>query len=151
MQAHDIVEQLPTVRGSDLVATAVRMMAEAHLPGLVVVDGRARPRAVLPGTQVLRLTLPRALLEDPALARTIDEANAGLFWSELGDLTVDECLPRHDPRPAAVRPDATLVEVAALMARARSPLVAVVGPAGTLVGGITLVRLLDVLAGDAPG
>jgi CBS domain-containing protein len=38
---------------------------------------------------------------------------------------------------------ATVLEVAALMASARSPLVAVVGPDGTMRGAITLDALLD--------
>jgi CBS domain-containing protein len=50
-----------------------------------------------------------------------------------------------------VPPEATLLEVAALMARLRSPLVAVVDRAGVLVGAITLDRLLRTLAAAEPG
>jgi CBS domain-containing protein len=46
----------------------------------------------------------------------------------------------------AVTADATLLEIAALMARGRSPLVAVVGADGVLTGVITLDRLLTSLA-----
>jgi CBS domain-containing protein len=151
MKAGDIVEQLPTVTSADLVSTAVRLMAQAHLPGLIIVDERSRPRTVLPGTQVLRLSVPRTHQEDPALVRTIDEPHADAFWQELGDLTVGDCLPRPPARPATVSPEATLLEVAALMARLRSPLVAVVDRAGVLVGAITLDRLLRTLAAAEPG
>ncbi|MET7710351.1 CBS domain-containing protein [Micromonospora sp. NPDC005413] len=137
-----------TVR--DSVAKAVRLMALNRLPGLIVVDDRGRPRAVLPGTQVLRLAVPRTYQEDSALARAIDEAHADLFWEELGVLTVGDCLVRDAARPIIVGLDGTLLEVAALMARQRSPLVAVVDRGGVLVGAITLDRLLARLAVPDP-
>jgi CBS domain-containing protein len=42
-----------------------------------------------------------------------------------------------------VDPDATVLEVAAIMARMRSPLVAVAERGGQLLGAITLDALLD--------
>lgn len=150
MQARDIVVHVPTVTVDDSVAKAVRVMAVGRLPGLVVVDERSRPRFVLPGSQVLRLAVPEAYQEDPALVRAIDEDHADRFWIELGDLTVGQCLPRSAPEPVTVRGDATLLEVAALMARQHSPLVAVVDTDGTLLGAITLERLITGLAVFGP-
>ncbi|AQZ65336.1 CBS domain protein sometimes clustered with YjeE [[Actinomadura] parvosata subsp. kistnae] len=146
MEASDIAVNLPTVTAHDPVTKAVRIMAMGRMPGLIVVDGTGRPSSVLPGTQVLRLAVPGAYQEDPALCRTIDEAHADLFWGELGELTVGDCLPRQPATPATVPLDATLLEVAALMARLRSPIVAVVGRDGVLAGAITLERLLTCLA-----
>ncbi|GII30488.1 CBS domain-containing protein [Planotetraspora mira] len=151
MQARDIAVNLPTVTVRDPVIKAVRVMVVGRLPGLIVVDGRGRPRMVLPGTQVLRLALPGSYQEDPALARTVDEAHADLFWQELGGLTVADCLPHQPARPVTVPVDATLLEVAALMARLRSPIVAVVDDDGALFGTITLERLLTSLAVEGPG
>ncbi|GAB3830739.1 CBS domain-containing protein [Kribbella italica] len=151
MQAGDIAVGVPTVTVTDPVAKAVRMMAVGRLPGLIVVDEQSRPTAVLPGSQVLRLAIPGSFQEDPMLARTVDEASADSFWRELGNLTVGDCLPRQPLRPATVAPDATLLEIAALMARLRSPLVAVVGADGVLLGAITLERLLTSLAVTGPG
>ncbi|TMR26462.1 CBS domain-containing protein [Nonomuraea zeae] len=150
MQASNIAVNLPTVTVRDSVARAVRIMALGRMPGLIVVDDRGRPWSVLPGTQVLRLAVPGAYQEDPALCRTIDEAHADVFWGELGDLTVGDCLPRQPAAPATVRLDATLLEVAALMSRLRSPLVAVVDRDGALAGAITLERLLTFLALSSP-
>jgi CBS domain-containing protein len=150
VRARDIIEHAPTVAATDLVVTAVQRMAASRMPGLIVVAGM-RPVAVLPGTQVLRLTVPQAHQEDPASVRTIDERHADLFWEELGDLTVGECLPPRLPRPATVALDATLLEVAALMARQRSPLTAVVDADGLLTGAISLNRLLSALAGPTAG
>src|SRR5690606_23419012 len=125
---------------------AVRVMAIARLPGLIVVDDSARPTMVLPGTQVLRLAVPGTYQEDPALIRTVDEDYADRFWVELASRTVREVAPAHPPKPVTVRSDATLLEVAALMARQRSPLVAVLDDSGALVGAITLERLITSLA-----
>ncbi|MFI6831851.1 CBS domain-containing protein [Kribbella sp. NPDC050241] len=146
MRAADIAVGLPTVTVFDPVVKAVRLMAVGRMPGLVVVDVGGRPLAVLPGSQVLRLSIPAAFQDDPMLVRAVDESSADAFWRELGGLTVGDCLPGTPARPATVTAEATLLEIAALMARARSPLVAVVGSDGVLTGVITLERLLTSLA-----
>jgi CBS domain-containing protein len=146
MQARDIAVNVPTITVGDSVARAVRVMALGRLPGLIVVDDRGRPSMVLPGTQVLRLAVPTSFQSDPALARTIDEEHADTFWHELGDLTVGDCLPSKPVRPVTMPADANLLEVAASMALARTPLVAVVETDGTLLGAITLTHLLTSLA-----
>ena len=51
MKARDLVEPVPTVTADDQVAVAVRVMGQAHLPGLIVVDEQRKPRTVLPGSQ----------------------------------------------------------------------------------------------------
>jgi CBS domain-containing protein len=151
VRAGDIAINLPTVRPSDPVAKAVRLMVVNRLPGLVVVDTADRPVAVLPGTQVLRLVIPGSYQNDPTLVRTIDEVHADLFWQEPGSLTVGDCLPDGAVSPATVTPDATLLEIAILMARKHSPLLAVVDRARVLRGAITLERLLTSLAVTGPG
>jgi len=151
MQARDLAVNVPTVTVDDPVAQAVRVMVVERLPGLIVVDGMRRPWTVLPGTQVLRLAVPGSYQQDPPLARAIDEAHADVFWQELGGLRVGDCLGRRSTGPVSVPLDATLLEVAALMARLRSPLIAVVGSDGTLAGAITLERLLTSLAFAGPG
>jgi len=113
---------------------------------LIVVDESRRPRVVLPGTQVLRMTVLRSYQRDQALARTIDEAHADLFWQELGARSVSDCLPARLGKPVVVAEDATLLEVANLMAQLHCPLVAVVNASGRLVGGITLNALVASLA-----
>ncbi|WP_280444702.1 CBS domain-containing protein [Nocardia brasiliensis] len=150
MQAREIAIQLPTVRVADPVAKAMRLMVVNRLPGMIVVDDADRPIAVLPGTQVLRLAIPSSYQNDPALVRTIDELHAELFWQEPGRWTVGDCLPETIAKPATVRPDATLLEVATLMAQKHSPLVAVVDRDRTLLGAVTLERLLLSLAIAGP-
>ncbi|MEV7548347.1 CBS domain-containing protein [Amycolatopsis sp. NPDC089917] len=146
MRASDIAVTVPTVTADDPVTQAIRVMAVSRLPGLIVVDNVSRPRMVLPGTQVLRLAVPGSYQDDPALVRAVDEEHADRFWRELGNLTVRDCAQHRAVKPVIVRADATLLEIAALMARQHSPLVAVVDDHGVLIGAVTLERLITGLA-----
>jgi CBS domain-containing protein len=123
------------------------MLAGQNLPGLIVVDGRGRPATILPGTQVLRMAVPSYCQDDPALARVIDEAAADVFLRGVGDRTVAQLLPREHRELPVVDPDATVLEVAAVMARSRSPLVAVAKKNERMLGAITLDAMLDRLLG----
>ncbi len=113
-----------------------------------MVDERGRPTTVLPGTQVLRMAVPRYCQDDPALARVVEEAAADVFARGLGERTVGELLPRERRELPVVNVDATVLEIAALMARARSPVVAVVDAAGVVFGAVTLDALLDRILGS---
>lgn len=142
MRAQDLTEPFPTVRLDTPVLEAARLLADNDLPGLIVVDEGGLPLTVLPGTQVLRLAVPSYCIDDPALARVIDEADADAFLRVLDGRTVEQALPAQPRELPVVHPQTTVLEIAALMARTRSPLVATVGN-GRLMGAITLDRLLD--------
>jgi CBS domain-containing protein len=142
MRARDLVTDFPTVTLDTSIAAAARLLAQQRLPGLIVVDEQGMPLSVLPGTQVLRLAVPDYCQEDPALARVVDEEHADRFLRSVADRTVREALPPRPRELPITDPDATLLEVAALMARTRSPLVAVVD-SGRLIGAVTLQALLD--------
>ncbi|MFI7699967.1 CBS domain-containing protein [Nonomuraea sp. NPDC049480] len=142
MRARDLATQFPTVTMDTPVYNAARLLAEQDLPGLIVVDGRESPLTILPGTQVLRLAVPGYCQDDPALARVVDEEHADRFLRSLAGKTVREALPREPRELPVTDPDATVLQLAALMARTRSPLVAVVDD-GRLVGAVTLQALLD--------
>lgn len=74
----------------------------------------------------------------------IDDAAADVFLRGIGDRTVADTLPKEHKRElTVVDRSATVLEIAALMARTRTPLVAVVDDDGLLVGAITLDALLD--------
>lgn len=144
MRAPDLASDYPTVRLDTPAIEAARLLAGQNLPGLIVVDDRGAPVTILAGTQVLRMAIPSYCQQDPALARVIDEAAADVFLRELGDRTVAGALPRDQLRELpVVGRSATVLEIAALMARTRTPLVAVVDDAGSLTGAITLDSLLD--------
>ena len=148
MRAGDLAAPFPTVELTTAAVEAARLLARRNLPGLIVVDQRGHPRTVLPGTQVLRMAVPRYCIDDPALAGVVEEEAADVFTQGLGDRTVQECLPTERRELPVVDLEATVLEVAALMARARSPLVAVVESDGSLRGAITLDALLDRVLGS---
>jgi CBS domain-containing protein len=142
VRAGELAGPYPTVELQTPAIEAARLLAGRDLPGLVVVNADGSPYTVLPGTQVLRLAVPRYCIDDPALARVVDEAHADLFLRELADRTVAECLPERPRDLPVVDPAATVLEIAAVMARTRSPLVAVV-ERRRMTGVITLDALLD--------
>jgi CBS-domain-containing membrane protein len=143
MRAADLAVPFPTVQLGTPAIEAARLLAGQDLPGLIVLDDKGYPLTVLAGTQVLRMAVPQYCQDDPALARVIDEQAADLFLRELGDRTVAQTLPAHGRDLAVVAPDATVLEIAALMARPAVPLVAVVDKRKTLLGAVTLDALLD--------
>ncbi|MBT2407858.1 MULTISPECIES: CBS domain-containing protein [unclassified Streptomyces] len=153
MRARDLAVQYESVTTDTDALDAARLMAEHRLPGLLVLDGRGAPKAILPASQMIRVLVPEYVLEDPTLAAVIDERHADGLCAALRGRTVGECLPAKSPQPPVAAPDDTALEVATLMAQQRSPLVAVVeqdkeGP--RLLGVITATHLLDRLLDVTP-
>ena len=150
MRARDLAEDLPTVGLDTDAMEAARTLARHRIPGLVVLDGRS-PYTVLPGSQVLRFVIPSYVQDDPRLAGVYDERAADELCGRLAGRPVRDLLPRRpDPDDLPIADgDATSMVVAALMARLRSPVVAVVDK-GVYVGAVTTSRLLDRLLPEQP-
>ncbi len=154
MRAGDLAQPFATVTPDTGALAATQAMAAARQPGLIVCGDDGRPYTILPGSQVLRLLIPDYLQETPALARALDEQASQQLCRRLEHLTVRDLLPHPrdlDELPVVDR-DATPLEVAAVMARMHSPVVAVVdgdGDTGRVVGAITASRLLDHLLAPA--
>ncbi|MER6629903.1 CBS domain-containing protein [Streptomyces sp. NPDC000987] len=146
MRARDLAVEYETV-GVDTDATAAaRLMVEHRLPALLVVDANVTPKAILPASQMIRILVPSYVLDDPALAAVVDERHADRLCRTLRGRTVGDCLPKSVPAPPVAEPDATALEVAALMAQTRSPLIAVVEEdedERRLLGVITASHLLE--------
>lgn len=143
MRAEQIAEEFPVVALDSNALDAVRLLATRRLPGLVVTDSAGTPVTILPASQVVRLLVPAYVQEDPSLAGVLSESMADRVADKLGGKTVAAVLPKPPPDMATVNADDTIVEVAAVMARNRSPLVVVTGSKG-LVGVITAARILEV-------
>lgn len=141
MHAEEIVEEFPVVTIDSNALDAARMLAEHRLPGIVVTDSSGRPYAVLPASQVVRFIVPTYVQDDPSLAGVINESWADRAAEKLSGKSVRHVLPEHLLDIPAANADDTIIEVAALMARLRSPLIAVVKD-GKLHGVITASRLL---------
>jgi CBS domain-containing protein len=149
MLARDLVEPYPVVDLDTDAFDAARLMADRRLPGLIVNGDNGRPWTILPGSQVLRFVVPGYVQDDPALARVYDERHADQLFRPLARRSVRELLPRKPAELATLNADDTALEVAALMARLRSPLVAVLD-GGELIGAITVSRLLSMLLPNEP-
>jgi CBS domain-containing protein len=141
VRAEDLEEKFPIVSIDADAVDAAQMIAEHSLPGLLVTDASGSPYAVLPTFAILRFILPRYVQDDLALAGVLGEPSVGearrnLAGKKVGDLLSGDLrdFPSVDAR-------ATITRVAAEMARARSPLIAVTKN-GKLHGVITASHLL---------
>lgn len=141
MHAEDIAEDFPVVTIDSDALDAARLLAEHRLAGIVVTDATGKPYAVLPASQVVRFIVPGYVQDDPSLAGVLNETMADRAAEKLGGKTVREVLPEHLHNVPAADADDTIIEVAAVMARLRTPLIAVVKD-GQLHGVITASRLL---------
>ncbi|WP_405609729.1 CBS domain-containing protein [Streptomyces sp. NBC_00076] len=160
MRARDLAVAYETVSVDSDAMDAARLMAEHRLPALLVVDERGEPKAILPASQMIKMLVPAYVIEDPTLAAVVDEKHADRLCQALAGRRVGDCLPnKAAPLPIA-DPDDTALEVAALMAQVRSPLVAVAekvkarpgareSGSTRLLGVITASHLLHELLGAA--
>jgi CBS domain-containing protein len=146
VHAGDIAEDFPVVTVDSWALDAARMLAEHRLPGVVVTDTSGRPYAVLPASQVVRFIVPSYVQDDPSLAGVLNESMADRCGERLGGKKVRDVLPEHLLDVPSVQADDTLIEVAAIMARHRSPLLAVM-KSGELQGVISASRLLAAALG----
>jgi CBS domain-containing protein len=145
VQARELAIPYPTVRMDTDGLTAARLLTEHNRPGLIVVDEHQHPIAVLPGSQVLRVMIPAYVQDDPTLARVLEEEFADRLCYGLAEHTVEELVPKDRPNLPVANPDDTILEIAAMMAAARSPLVAVLdgkGRRAALLGAVTVHDLL---------
>ncbi|NUL08477.1 CBS domain-containing protein [Streptomyces lunaelactis] len=145
MRARDLAVEYETVSVDSDALEAARLMAEHQLPGLLVLDENGEPKAILPASQMIKVLVPTYVLEDPALAAVVDEKHAARLCRPLVGRPVGDCLSSKATKPPIAAPDDTALEVAALMAQVRSPLVAVAerDRSGThLLGVITASHLL---------
>ncbi|MFI7060481.1 CBS domain-containing protein [Kribbella sp. NPDC050124] len=142
MHGEQMAEDFPVVSLDDEARQAVELLASRRLPGLVVTRPDGSPYAVLPASQVVRFLVPSYVQDDPSLARVIDESLADRVADKLAGVTVRKLLPDEPSEIPVVNHDDTILEIAAIMARLRCPLV-VVTRDREIVGAITASRLLE--------
>jgi CBS domain-containing protein len=154
MTARKLAQPFPIVTPETDAMEAAQTLAAQRLPGLIVCGDDGRPYTILPGSQVLRFLIPTYVQDDPALARALDEQASDELCRKLVHSTVRDLLPQPpdlDELPV-VDADATALEVAAVMARMHSPLVAVVDErdGNQVIGAITVRQLLEYLLPQQP-
>ncbi len=139
-----MAEEFPVVGLDSAAREAVELLAVRRLPGLIVVDSKGEPHSVLPASQVVRFLVPSYVQDDPSLARVIDESLADQVADKLANVPVRRLLPSDPVELPVVNHDDTVLEVAAIMARLRCPLVAVM-KGRKIIGAITASRLLELV------
>jgi CBS domain-containing protein len=131
-----------TLRADASAAEAAAMLARVETSAALVVDEAGGLVGILSDEDLLLGLLPGYLGETTALARVLEEGSADELWQRLEARTVRDLLPPPRDVAPVVDRDATLVEVASVMTRARVRVVAVVDE-GRVVGGITIDHLLS--------
>jgi CBS domain-containing protein len=125
VRAEDLEEKFPIVRIDSDAVDAARMIAEHHLPGLLVTDTSGNPYAVLPAFAMLRYILPRYVQDDLTLAGVVGEPTADEAEQNLVGKTVGDVLPDYLRDLPSVDARATITKVAAEMVQRRTPLISV--------------------------
>ena len=133
---------MPLVDLDTSALEAARLLAQQRLPALVVTERNGSPHSILPASQVVRFLVPGYVQDDPSLARVMNESMADHAGDKLASKRVRDLLPAERRELAAVNHDDTIIEVAAMMARLRCPLAAVM-KGDKLIGVISASRLLE--------
>jgi len=145
MRARDLAVPYPLLPADAPAAEAARLLAEEPVDA-VFVERQGQLQGVVSDIGLLVRLLPGYIIEDPKLAHVMEEGAADLLWRRLEGHTAGELLAKKGSEVPQVDGDATLMEVAAVMAGARAPMVAV-REGGQLIGGITSSALLTRLLG----
>ncbi len=146
MRARDMNEEYPIVDLDADALSAAQLIVERRLPGIVVTDTKGIPQSVLSSWQVVEFIVPGYVQDDPQLAGVLNEMSADRLCARLSGKTVRSLLHRKAEELPCVDADDTIIEVAAMMARLRCPLVAVMED-GRLIGVVTASRLLEFALG----
>lgn len=139
-----MAEDFPVVSLDDDARTAVELLASRRLPGLIVTNEDGSPYTVLPASQVVQFLVPTYVQDDPSLARVIDESLADQIADKLAGVKVRKLLPSQPTELPVVKHDDTALEIAAIMARLRCPLVVVLKD-HKILGAVTASRLLELV------
>ena len=110
------LQNLPIVTRQTTMTEAARLLADNSWTGLIVLDDDMKPIDTLHAVDVLRSLLPGSVVEEPSLARVLDQEAALEILAAVPDYTVGEIL--DDTRAeigviAKVKPEATTLAVAA--------------------------------------
>jgi CBS domain-containing protein len=139
-RARDLAAPYPSLPIDAPAAEVARILAEEEVD-VVFIERHGQLQGVVSDIGLLARLLPSYVIEDPKLAQVMEEGAADLLWRRLEGRRADELLAKAGSEIPQVEGDATLMEVAAAMAGARAPLVAV-REGGRLIGGITSSALL---------
>ena len=136
MHAAEMAEEIPLVSLNTSALAAARVLATRRLPGLVVADDHGRPYAILPASQVVRFLVPELRPGRPVAGPGAQRVDGRPRSRQAGGTFGPRCCCPRTAELPVVNHDDTVLEVAAIMARLRSPLVAVMQDQ-RLIGAVT--------------
>ncbi|WP_460725669.1 CBS domain-containing protein [Nocardia heshunensis] len=143
MYAAQMAEEYPVIDLDSDAIDAAKLLAEHRLPGILVIDANGKPHSVLPASQVVLFIVPKYVQDDPSLAGVLNDSMCMQVVKRLRGKKVRDVIPERLTKIPAAKHDDNIVEVAALMSKYKSPLVAV-QDGDRLIGVITSSRLLEV-------
>ncbi|MGH8924989.1 MAG: CBS domain-containing protein [Acidimicrobiia bacterium] len=141
MRARDLATPRTSIPPSESFGRAVQLVAEQG--PILVVDEKRGLLGVVSDETLLRGLLPAYVRAEDLLAGVLDEQSATTLFVEAQKRKVEELLEVGDV--PLVQGEDSLIEVASVMVRTGSALVAV-QEEGRIIGGIALTELLAKLA-----
>jgi CBS domain-containing protein len=141
MKALGLVGPQETLRADAPAQEAAVVLSRIQTSAALVVDDHGFA-GVVTEADLLEALLPSYVGQADALARVLEEASSERLWAGLEGRTVRDLMVSERDEEPVVDGDATLIEIASVMVRARTPIVAVV-ESGRMVGGITIDHLLS--------
>lgn len=125
MLAKELAGGFPSVRPDARLGDVLAVVVRDDLPGVVLLDRHGRPQATPSLRDILDLLVPWPLRESPGLARVIPEGMAERMLAETLRRPVDELVEGRTAPSCRVRGQATVLEVATMMACRHSALATV--------------------------
>ncbi len=146
VRVSELAITIPVVDRETSVVTAAQIIARDSRASIVVADAKGHPVAAIAAVDVLRVLVPRYVIDDVSLAAVFDEKGADEVWRNVPSRTVGELVDDDESRTLdilEVEPDDTLLEVAARMADSRAVVALVKGEPGEALKFVTLPAVLD--------
>jgi CBS domain-containing protein len=141
MKARDLATDQPVIPSDTPAPRVARLLADVDVRAVLVAERNGSVVGVISDRLLLSHMLPSYVTEVESLAGVLDERDVDLCWLQLQGKIATDLLPSDQEVAPLVDADATLIEVASTMVRARVSLVAVLD-GGRLTGGITIDRLI---------
>lgn len=146
MRASELAINLPVLDRDTSVVSAAQIIARDSRASIVVANAEGVPAAAISAVDVLRVLVPRYVMDDVSLAAVFDEKGADEVWRDVPSRTIGELVDDDESRVLDildVDPDDTLLAVAARMADARAVIALVKGEPDQQARFVTLPAVLD--------
>lgn len=146
MRVSELAITLPVVDRETSAVSAAQIIAKDSRASIVVANAKGHPVAVISAVDVVRVLVPRYVMDDVSLAAVFDEKGAEEVWRDVPDSTIGDLIDDDESRVLDIlefEPDATLLEAAARMADERAVIALVKVESDEPAKFVTLPAVLD--------